>query len=471
DLTEKVKFGEDNELVIQVKDTHPVRVGGILGNVCLYKTLPFTRSEDNGIIAERKTENFSVILHLGDALLSKAGRTILAQSELSEIQVPPYILREDELILLLPANLIEDSGSLYKVELENVSSVRDERALCVRLGELAESVKLYDLMNIPIKVEGSYSNPFDPEQINVQAIFETPSGDVEKVAAFFAQDFTNIDVSEDEEILLPKKCNPWRLYYRPREVGVYKIELFAQDKTGIKRTETKIFSVAESTKRGFLRVSKRDPRFFEFDNGESFYGIGPSGWFRDENFLFGGNPRWLTTKRSDGYYERKSSHHSNYEYCLSVFFGQLYTKGGFIDQHVAWKAEHRIRTMERLGIYWIVVYDDLRRAFRYGFDNLAYSAAQGGVCNDLGELYFNERALRMQKDQLRYFISRVSDSPAIWIWNCGDEHQPGFSYSRLLVLSWLKELHSYIRQIDVYRHPHAIGEEYYSIVFGGEAVL
>ena len=189
------------------------------------------------------------------------------------------------------------------------------------------------------------------------------------------------------------------------------------------------------------------------------------------NFLFGGNPRWVPTAMMRAYYARKQANGSTYEYLATFHFGTLYLKGGFIDQHVAWKLEQAVRTMEEYGIYWVVFHDDICRTYPYGFDALPYSAAQGGPCQRIEEVYYKERALEMQRHQLRYLVSRISDSPAIWIWNCGDESQPVDRFSRPLVRSWLKELQGYIRSIDVYRHPHAIGETLASLQDGGDVVL
>ena len=94
--------------------------------------------------------------------------------------------------------------------------------------------------------------------------------------SFIPVSYTHLDVyKRQEEILLPKAGNPWKLYYRPRETGKYKFHFLAQDRNKMIRTEDQEFEVVKSNNKGFLRVSKDDPRFFEFDNGESYFGIGP----------------------------------------------------------------------------------------------------------------------------------------------------------------------------------------------------
>ncbi|MEN6497418.1 MAG: hypothetical protein ABFD16_24235, partial [Thermoguttaceae bacterium] len=60
---------------------------------------------------------------------------------------------------------------------------------------------------------------------------------------------------------------------------------------------------------------------------------------------------------------------------------------------------------------------------------------------------------------------------ALLLWAIGDEGQAGSRFSPLMVRSWIKALHNYVRTIDVYQHPHAIGEGPISPSQGGDAVI
>jgi len=472
DLTDHLLTGQENLLVIRLKDLAPARPGGILGNVLLYRSLPFTRTPAGGIVLTNPgTGSYSVVLHLGDGIMSKGNKTAFTPDELKDIEVPPYILREDEIIIVSPSEIAKQRPLTYNVELDNVNPVSSNGTLSIKCGDFPSTAERYSLITVPLDLSATYTNPFNSRQINVQAVIETPSGRTEKVPAFFYQDFKPVAIGEEEEILLPVKGNPWKLYYRPGETGSYKFHIIAQDKNGTKRTPDLQFNVTSSDKRGFLRISKNDPRYFEFDNGDPYFGIGPSGWLRNSHYMFGGNPRWISTRILDKYYEAKAASGSNFDYCLAEFFGRFYVQGGFMDQHVTWKIEHRIRKLEELGIYWITCYDDICRSVVYGLNTLPYSEAQGGPCKNIEDLYFNENSIDMQKEHIRYFVSRVSDSPALAVWAIGDEYQMGSGFSSLMVNLWIKDLQNYVRTIDVYGHPHIFGEGPLSIVNGGDAVI
>lgn len=471
DLTSALRQEGENELMIEIRDAVRQRMGGIIGSACLYKTLPNTLTDSGAIQLMNPTdEPLAVLLHQGDARLVRGSQQTFDRQTLANLHTPPSILRTDELIIVTPAKDVPARNYLT-VNLNNINPTTVTAPLSITSGPLPATVRQYEQLTIPVTVDGTFTNPFDPKQITVQAIIETPSGRIEKVAAFFAQDFEPVSPGPEQEILLPIKGNPWKLYYRPRETGVHKVELFAEDPTGLKQTGAGSFTAIASDARGYLRKSTVEPRFYEFDNGEPYYGRGPSGWFRGSRFLFGGNIRWVPYKMMDEYYDRKQANGSNFEYLATFHYGTLYIKNGFVDQHVAWKMEQSLRSMERHGLYWIVFHDGVLRSWQNGFETLPYSTAQGGPCHNINEVYTNPLALEMQKNELRYMVSRMADSPSLWMWNCGDESQPGTKLSTVMVRDWLKELHGYIRQTDIYGHSHSIGEYENAVLNGGDVVL
>jgi hypothetical protein len=62
--------------------------------------------------------------------------------------------------------------------------------------------------------------------------------------------------------------------FAPDRPGRWQFKLLAQDKSGSMETSPHSFGVGASSNAGFIRVSRRDPRYFEFDNGRYFPGLG-----------------------------------------------------------------------------------------------------------------------------------------------------------------------------------------------------
>ncbi len=469
EVTNKIVFGKENDIVIRCGIEKSNRSIGLLGLVALQRSIPYYRNSNGGFSLVNGNEGtFNVFLHYAGSVLSIGDKTTFSSKELASLKIPVYALREDELICIVPSGKMNVSKK-HKVDLSFVHFTSDNRPVTIKCSQVKSSLYQYELITIPIQLTANYKNPFEQNEIDVIAEILTPSGKIEKVHGFFAQDYKTVRVGDYEEILLPVKGigTPWRLNYRPRESGTHKIYLNAKDKYGDATCYAGAIEVLPKADKGYLRVSKKDPRYFEFDSGESFYATGPSGWYRQtENWMFGGNTRWVSVEQLNKFYQRKAENHSNYEYLSRWHFGQLYLKDGFIDAYVAWKLESAIRTMESNGIYWITYGRPASgrtyfNNYQFGLNKMSLQSQiirQNGL-PILSELGFEQGG----RIELNHFISRFADSPAIWLWNCAEEDMK-FNPEVL-------PYHSYIRSRDVYNHPHGVSEGTEGIKYGGDAII
>lgn len=78
----------------------------------------------------------------------------------------------------------------------------------------------------------------------------------------------------------------WALRFSPMEEGEYEVFITATDASGSSRVKAGSFTATAPTKPGFVRVSKSDPRYFEFTNGQLFWPIGPA-WMDRGNYDYG----------------------------------------------------------------------------------------------------------------------------------------------------------------------------------------
>ncbi len=125
--------------------------------------------------------------------------------------------------------------------------------------------------------------------ISVDMHLTAPSGKTLIVPAFWMEDYTRIKdanfSSQGNEVLGKKDNGRWHLRFTPSEVGQYQYYLTAQDKIGTARyptNTTQAFTVTDSTKKGFIHTSTTDPRFLQYDNGQSYVPIGSGRqWWND----------------------------------------------------------------------------------------------------------------------------------------------------------------------------------------------
>ena len=189
DLTDALRYGANNEIMVRCDPAGGVRSIGLLGLVCLQRTVPFHRSADGGIVLDRPVAGpLCVRLHYGDAVLARDGQTAFTADELAGLRIPIYGLREDELISVVPA-ADADVSKLHKVDVARLHFTADSRPPSIRCEALPPNVGQFELLRVPLQVTGTYRNPFEPKEVDVTAEIRTPGGKTETVHAFFAQDY------------------------------------------------------------------------------------------------------------------------------------------------------------------------------------------------------------------------------------------------------------------------------------------
>jgi hypothetical protein len=100
---------------------------------------------------------------------------------------------------------------------------------------------------------------------NWQTVFVQP--------AFYFQAFTD-EVRNDKPWNYPTGVFAWKGRFSPPKAGTWQFKIRARDAGGATETAAKSFSVVDSPNPGFVRVSAKDRRYFEFENGNRFVGLG-----------------------------------------------------------------------------------------------------------------------------------------------------------------------------------------------------
>nr|MDA3872628.1 hypothetical protein [Kiritimatiellia bacterium] len=125
-----------------------------------------------------------------------------------------------------------------------------------------------------------FQNPYDPDEIAVDLEVILPDGTSVSHPGFFHQEVNRHYEDEVERWELGTGFD-WRVRFRPWQAGTHAWTLKIVyhppgEQTAVQLERTGQFEAlaTESFKKGFLLQSKRDPRYFEFQNGEFFYPIG-----------------------------------------------------------------------------------------------------------------------------------------------------------------------------------------------------
>jgi len=107
------------------------------------------------------------------------------------------------------------------------------------------------------------------------------------VPAFFYQEFASESGPAGE--------TEWRIRFTPEEAGTYSTEIRARDRSGTVSVRPSFLFGCIGRGSRLLRVSKRDPHYFEFEDGAPYFAVG-------ENMVHGtlaDYSRWMTKLAAD----------------------------------------------------------------------------------------------------------------------------------------------------------------------------
>ncbi|MBM4086471.1 MAG: DUF5060 domain-containing protein, partial [Planctomycetes bacterium] len=303
-------------------------------------------------------------------------------------------------------------------------------------GHATGRVGRFQTLEMAVDVDATYANPYDPADISLCAYFTSPSGKIDRVAAFFNQDF---DLAGSA--LTPRQGPAWKIRYTPSEVGQYTCLVCLDDGNGLARSGERRFTCEPSSAKGFVRVSPKDPRHLAHDDGSPFFILGVSGWL----------PQSLA--EIDKQFQLQQQNGQNYAFFPTFQWGELRTWPLVYSQFALWRMDWILSCAERHGIHLQFFDDEMRRG---PFADKAFDRANGGPCESVESVCTNGTARAMSRNLVRQLAARYAHSPNLLLYGFGDE--VSFRKPEPLLFSWVQEMVDEFRLADPYRHLTIVGE-------------
>ncbi len=290
--------------------------------------------------------------------------------------------------------------------------------------------KLYTTIKGTFELTREYFNPFDPDEIKIDAEVITPSGKKITWPVFHTRNFAR-KRHFTREIITPTGRPYWELRFTPTEVGKHQIRLTIIDhSTGEKeqlKTPWSNFIVANSTLDGFVKVSN-DSRFFEFSSGKMFYPIGINIHTnidrRSENsFKFGRLP----DRGTYDYDEYFAAMHRNGVNAVEIWMASwsfalewnanrpFYHGLGYYNLANAWRLDYILEDARRKGIYVHLVLDNHGKLSAHSDQEWEdnpfnsgneFAIANGGIIKEVIEFFTSPVAIKLNRQRNRYIAGR-----------------------------------------------------------------
>ncbi len=318
-----------------------------------------------------------------------------------------------------------------------------------RLGEPVE----FRLSGIP-----QNGNPFDPDQLRVEAAFELPEGEMLEVPAFWYRAYSR-RLEGNREVLSTAKTPEWRLRFLPQVGGPHRltVSVFTNGQPA-GEPATLTFTVAENpappVRRGFVRLAGNG-RYFETGDGRALPLIGANICWHGSRGTYDYDDWFAALAAAGGNFARL--------WMAPWAFGieaEANTRLNYrLDR--AWQLDHVFRLAERHGIYLLLCFDyhgmfETQPDYWGGNDNWKinpYNTANGGPCATPNDFFTAPAARTLYQKRLRYLVARYGASPNLLAWQFFNEIDNVYRHLRPAdVAAWHADMAAWLKAHDPWRH-------------------
>ena len=288
-----------------------------------------------------------------------------------------------------------------------------------------EATGLYEKLEMGLSINAEYTNPFDPDELDIMAVFKSPSGKEWKVPGFYSS----------------SRRGGFIVRFSPNETGEWSYIVSVTDLTGTVNSDAKTFSVIPSEYHGPIRIAE-NKRYLEHADGTPWFGVGL--WYNGEN-----DTEVLDELQGKGV---------NF---ISKLISTLETWGtgmGRYDQLMCQQIDELLEELEKR---------DMQLALNFWFHSFLSETVWGGgniawytnpyqlVCK-AKDFYSSEEAWKYQEKLYRYMIARWGYSRSLAIWFVVDEvngTDGWMSGDSLGAANWARKVHEYFKKNDPWNHP------------------
>lgn len=335
----------------------------------------------------------------------------------------------------------------------------------------ALQVACYEKFEATFSLPDRYANPFDPTEISVTATIQTPDGKTVTIDGFHTRDYYRTVAATGEEIV-PQGPPLWKIRYAPTQPGTYHYTLKASDAHGTGLWGPGVFNATPPATPGFVRVSPTDPRYFEFDNGDSYFPIGhnirsPSDTRLNTQFPW--SKRWIEgTTAYARHFPAMRAHGENLAevwmatWSLGIEWSPQWRGYHGIGQYNlmnAWELDRVIDEADRTGIYLNLVihnHGKFSTIVDNEWVNNPFNKTLGGYLDNPDAFFTDPRARKDFLQLMRYIIARWGYSTRVFAWELWSElniagTNRGF-YRTEACVDWHRFATAAIRELDPNDH-------------------
>ena len=303
----------------------------------------------------------------------------------------------------------------------------------LRIRQRPDTVGLFNKFEVALELKCQFTNPFDPDDIDIRAEFTSPSGKKWKINGFY--DFSMSTL--------------WKVRFSPDETGKWSYTVTVKDKNGTVTGVPQSFLAVPSNHNGPIRVAD-NKRYLIHSNGKDFYGVGF--WYNDSYEGFGSG------RVEAAELDRLKSLGVNF---ISTFITPLETWAtgvGRYDQNIAGRLDELLEMLEERDMLlslnmWFHSY--LSETV-WGGGNVRWYVNPYRQVTEAKDFYRSDEAWKYQEKLYRYMIARYGYSRSLALWFIVDEVNGTDGWvtgDSLKAAEWIGKVHKYLKANDPWNRP------------------
>jgi hypothetical protein len=304
-----------------------------------------------------------------------------------------------------------------------------------RKSENASQVGLYEKYEITLNLEHvTYANPYNPEEIDVRALFTAPSGRQWSICGFY-DNYQN--------------RNQWKVRFAANEIGTWTYSLSVTTPAGTGNSAAYSFVALASKHHGWLHTASANTHYLVHDDGSSFYGVSVFWPWKINNSTSGLGALQNAGCNLVGFW--------NVTYDDNTLIESLSSGLGRYDQNKCNRIDTILEWMEQRDMVLMLSIwpHDLFCLNMPGWAALWNSNPYNQLCK-VQDIYANETAWSYQEKQYRYIIARWGHSRGLGLWEIINEINGTDAWANGRISEaeqWTRKVHAYLHQHDPYRRP------------------
>jgi len=299
------------------------------------------------------------------------------------------------------------------------------------------NIERYKKIEMAIDLSAQYSNPYNQEEISINAVFTSSTNKKFTVPAFW-----------DGE-------SRWLIRFTPSLSGLWSYTLTITDIQGSSLPFSNTFNVNDSTHSGWLQTGKQfnenySNKYLVHHKGTPFYGVGHADAFIVERSFNSG-----TNDTLEHLIVNMKEANENYFVWWPQFYFSLvernYDDFDVDNLKVIDTFLKRLEEEELFVIFTLWDHSQLRDNNHPWTNGNWFNSNGFSQLSSLTDFFITDEAWLWQRNLYRYIIARYSYSPSLAMWQTVSEIDGTNAFEQTNV--WHKKVNDYFVGNDPYQHP------------------